>query len=213
MDTLTLTTNGHSHRDPHPTDSVVDYLTDIEHELETLQTKVRDLVSALDSPPKTDRHTHPPAISARYSAVADRERRQADIWRLVSVALATTVAGVAFYFALHSGNQELNTNQILGKIFACLTLGGIATYAGRQSAGHRQVERETQNVAVQLDALKSYADTIDAGEERNTLLLETGQRLFGQERSLPEVDHAAGDPSSVTQMTELLAELVKLVKK
>lgn len=64
--------------------------------------------------------------------------------------------------------------------FVELPLLRFAAYAARQSSEHRQAQRQAEQMALQLAALKPYLDDMRDEAKRDELLAVIAQKLFGQ---------------------------------
>ena len=117
-----------------------------------------------------------------YLKDADEQRKQANLWRWVSVAsfILTIIAG---YFTLQlfdtsvDGNTPRTVFIYLSRtilLFAPLTLAGYAT---RESSQHRRRERESKKLANELTTFRPFLAELET-EEIKEIIREASKRYF-----------------------------------
>lgn len=117
-----------------------------------------------------------------YTRNATRERKAADIWRLVAIGAALIAVAIGIWATVVAAGDETDWDLLAAKAFLGLIVAGVAAYAATQSAEHRSTQRDAEHVAVQLAALKPYLADLSQDAERDRLLVVIAEKLFGQTR-------------------------------
>lgn len=147
------------------------------------------------------------ALIGDYSNNAKEERGAANFWRWVaagSLALAICVA-VWFSFTIDSTTAW---QRVVAKIAIVLSFGGLAGYAAKQSGEHRHAQRDAEQMALQLKAIKPYLGDIGDQAKQDELLAKIADRLFGQDK-VGKIDRKDTDPALLSQLIEALSEILK----
>ena len=153
------------------------------------------------------------ALVAKYSNTADRDRRTADWWRYVTVLSISAAIIFAAWFAWTAKAATTNLTELVAKGLLTLSFGTLATYAARQSSEHRKAQREAEQMALQLAALKPYLQDIDDKPKRDVLLSEIAGKLFVGQRQIEIKDMklkpSKEDPTVTAQLLAVVLELIK----
>jgi len=144
---------------------------------------------------------------------AARERQAADIWRFVAVGcalLAALVAGLLLVWRPFDAASALSVASVAGRVTLALLLGGIATYAGRQSSDHRTREIRSRRLELELTAFRPFIEGL-AEETKEKLRTDFVDRLF---KGADGTDQALGDSPTIggDQIT-LLGNVADIVAK
>ena len=153
------------------------------------------------------------ALVGTYSRNADKDRREADKWRWIALTSVAAVAAVGIWIVVSAVAPGADWLTLAAKLALALPIAGAAAYSARQSSEHRHAQREAEHIALQLAALRPYLNDLAEANQRDALLAEIAQRLFGQpRRDGRRLDaHELGDsPGSLNQVIALLQELHKL---
>lgn len=121
-----------------------------------------------------------------YTRNATRERKAADVWRLVAIGAALIAVAIGIWATVVAAGDETDWDLLAAKAFLGLIVAGVAAYAATQSAEHRSTQRDAEHVAVQLAALKPYLADLSQDTERDRLLVAIAEKLFGQSRVPPD---------------------------
>jgi len=121
------------------------------------------------------------ALIGQYSKNAGDDKKTADVWRWMTFAsiVAAIIAAGWLAWTVTSG-EDINWHRIFAKALLTVSLGGLAAYAARQSSEHRHAQRQAEQMALQLAALKPYLRDIEDTAKRDQLLAEIALKLFGQ---------------------------------
>jgi hypothetical protein len=123
------------------------------------------------------------SLIGSYTRNATRERGAANLWRRVAVAAAAVAAAIGLWAAIVAAGSGTDWDLLAAKALLLAGVTGVAAYAAGQSSEHRNAERDAEHVAVQLATLKPYLADLSQDTERDRLLIEIAQKLFGQARS------------------------------
>lgn len=122
------------------------------------------------------------ALLGSYATNAERERTEAAKWRRVAIAAAVVAIVIGLWAAIVAADAGSDWDMLVAKVVLGSGVAAVAAYAARQSAEHRNTQRDAEHVAVQLAAIKPYLNDLEDPTERDKLLIEVAQRLFGQAR-------------------------------
>lgn len=170
-------------------------------ELEKSRDKAVDLVGVVANT----------GTAAHFQKVADYERNTANTWRIVAVVLAGAAVVVAFVTAFSaSQTPDLDWQHLLAKALITLTIAGVAAYAGRQSAEHREQERQARHTELQLKAIGAFLETMDEAQ-RAEIQNALAAHVFGPRAENPGKAEAADAPfgSILAQLASAGYELTK----
>lgn len=136
----------------------------------------------------------------RYGLEVKAQKRQADIWRWLTVVVVAVAAGVAFWAANHAdGGADDPT--FISKVLITVLLGGLATYTARQSSRHRQREESARALELDMAAFPAFIEQLDPEKQQaaRELMLQVS---FG--RPLVPPDHRGdGGPSLFERLASL----------
>lgn len=111
-----------------------------------------------------------------YARYAQQERKAAWVWSAGAVALGLGGFFVILW-ALHGVEATTSWREIITKIVASLTLGGIATYCGNQSSQHRQQERQAKRMELDIAALNPFINNLQK-EDQDKIRATFAERMF-----------------------------------
>jgi hypothetical protein len=114
--------------------------------------------------------------AGHFLAEADKEARHAFWWRMVTFALGLG-AVIATVLAAVADNPSVP--HVVAKLGVAAAFGAVATFTGRQSANHRQREKNLRDLQLQLSAFEPIISRLGerAGERETVVLI---RKLFGQ---------------------------------
>lgn len=125
---------------------------------------------------------------ATSKIVADRERRSADLCRIITVVTAAVVGGIGLWAVLATpGEASSEWQTLLANVFLSAPFAAIAAYAGRQSGSHRRAERDARHRELQLAALEPFLEPLES-EQKAAVRASFAQHLFGPPTTEPPAD-------------------------
>ncbi|MDJ0318567.1 hypothetical protein [Arthrobacter antibioticus] len=113
-------------------------------QLKELEKQARKLTEA------TAQHS----ISTEYGAHAQKLSASANKWSIAAVAVAVT--GLIALFSMMSGIENITPAEAIWKTSLSALTVAIATYMGRESAGHRKDARDAKRMQLDLNALEPF---------------------------------------------------------
>ncbi len=121
-------------------------------------------------------------VTGAYINEASEQKQAADVWRIVACVLLFIVIAGAIVTAIWSPlNGNISNEQIaeygLTRVPIVVVLGGVFTYAARQSAEHRERERNARRRALELTAFNPFIAQLPETEQR-ALIGETARKYF-----------------------------------
>lgn len=151
------------------------------------------------------------ALVTDYSKNANAEKQSALIWQVVT---ALSLLAAIVYAGLLAGHADGNTawQVIASKFGVVVASGALATYAGRQSAEHRNAQRNAEHMALQLSAVQPYLEGIEDRASREALLIKLADRLFSERKVTERISKKSprkDDVVSVNQLLELVQQFLK----
>src|SRR6185312_10005531 len=105
------------------------------------------------------------------------ERRAANTWRLVAVALGLLAITAAFLGAFVIRVSDESWPHLVAKLAVTVGIGTVAAYAGTQSARHRHREEAAKQLELDLTAIGPFLEEIsDEGGKRDEVRAEFVRR-------------------------------------
>jgi hypothetical protein len=124
----------------------------------------------------------------RYGEEVDEQKRVADMWRRGTVVLAL-LAVVGVIVAVAEKHPVAET--FAGKLALSIILGGIATYAARQSSYHRRREHHARDLQLELTAFSPFIEPLAADQQEEERVIMT-RKTFGKTTAAPAPDEEPG---------------------
>jgi phosphate uptake regulator len=112
----------------------------------------------------------------RYGEEAQQQKDAADRWRRVTVGLAI-LALVGVVYAITQRHTAVET--FTAKLSLSIILGGIATYAGGQSAAHRRREQHARGLQLELTAFAPFIEPLTPEQKEEERVIMT-RKTFGK---------------------------------
>jgi hypothetical protein len=131
--------------------------------------------------------------AGRWAQEAQKERTTANRWRWVTVAVVIAAAAVAL---LAARADSVDDPEFVSKILISVALGGLATYAAKQSGRHRNREERARRLELELAAFGPFIEPLPTElqhEQRSKMV----DRTFGQPAAEAAPD---GGPSLLGQI-------------
>lgn len=138
--------------------------------------------------------------AGRYSQEVKDQKSAANVWRWITVGVVLGAAAVALWAARA---ESVDDPHFISKVLISLALGGLAAYAAKQSAAHR--EREESARALELD-MAVFGPFIERFPQEKQV--EARDKMFDLVfgRPLRRGRGDTGGPSLVEQLRALRAE-------
>jgi hypothetical protein len=135
------------------------------------------------------------AVTSEFGQYAAKQARAAFWWAVAAVVFAVGGFGfIAVQIAtLHKG--DLSWQLVAYKIAASVALVLVAGFCAKQSAGHRDQERQAKRRQLEINALEPFLARLPE-EQAETLRVKMADRILVQPAPEPPVAGPAGLPSS-----------------
>jgi hypothetical protein len=143
-------------------------------------------------------------LSGAFAAEAKSQAGSANVWRWIALVLGLLAIGIALVTALHHPD-DLSWQALIAKLSVSLLLGGLATYAGKQSGLHRRREAVAKELELDLAAIGPFLEQMEP--EQRTEAIQAFTQRWMTSRAIAGPD-GGGSPLLVAQITEGLARLV-----
>lgn len=135
----------------------------------------------------------------RYGLEVDEQKKAADFWRWATVAFVG-LAVVALAIVVLTLGDDPQWEAFLGKLSASIALGGIATYAARQSARHRLREENARALQLELTAFGPFIEPLIPEQREEERVIMT-RKTFGKTSAATP---AAGEEPGPAPLSSLL---------
>jgi hypothetical protein len=103
-------------------------------------------------------------VASGYNETAKKEKKVANTWRLATVGVAVLAVAVLFSALFVDQSDAGSWRRLITRLVLSLSFAGLAAYCGRQSAEHRDVERDARRRQLQLAALNPYLANMPADQ-------------------------------------------------
>lgn len=133
----------------------------------------------------------------RYGEEVKEQRKAADIWRRVTIVLSVLAAAGVVTVAITLGHNP-GWEDFIGKLSASALIGGVAAYAARQSARHREREERARNFQLELTAFGPFIEPLSTEQQEEERVVMT-RKTFGKANTEVSADEEPG-PHPLSQM-------------
>lgn len=154
------------------------------------------------------------ALISDYSENAKREWISSLVWQIVatgSIIAAIVVAG----FLAHEAGSDMAWQKLIAKLAIVAASGGLATYAAKQATEHRQAQRHSEHMSLQLSAVRPYLEDVTDKAQRDALLIKLADKFFSEKRTdQPTTKKRARDKGEeFMSANDLLSFIATLIKR
>lgn len=149
-------------------------------------------------------------ITGNYQKIANAEGRQANSWRLITIAFFCTgiaVAGATFWKFWHETFSPESAWSVLIRLMYALAITAPAWYTAKESARHRSNADRARQTELELASLGPFIELMPE-EKKHQIREELTKRYFGNQ----VLEHTAEPPINFKELRELAVELVKAAK-
>ncbi|MGV8960297.1 MAG: hypothetical protein ACOH1V_07900 [Stenotrophomonas sp.] len=128
-------------------------------------------------------------VTGNYQSIANKEARQANLWRWITVGLfgaGLLMAGLTFWRFMHEPVTVANTAAIAVRLLYALAVAAPALYTARESARHRTNSDRARQTELELASLGPFIELMeesDKDEIRKSLIC----KYFGRSVDAHEV--------------------------
>lgn len=114
----------------------------------------------------------------RYGQEVTEQRKAANTWRKITVVFSLVAAIAVVVVAITLGHNP-KWEDFLGKLAASALIGGLAAYAARQSARHREREERARNFQLELTAFSPFIEPLSKEQQEEERVVMT-RKTFGK---------------------------------
>lgn len=122
------------------------------------------------------------ALISDYSKNAKREWWSSLIWQIVA-ALSILLAIIFAAILAHEATGEMVWQKLLARLVVVAAFGGLATYAAKQATEHRQAQRQSEHMSLQLSAVRPYLEDVTDKVQRDALLIKLADKFFSEKKT------------------------------
>lgn len=122
------------------------------------------------------------ALISDYSKNGLHEQKWSRIWQVLTLAslIATVVMGAILAFNTNDGTSW---QKLVARFGVLIATGGLAAYAATQASEHKQAQRHSEHLSLQLSAVRPYLAGIDDKTKRDGLLLKLAEKFFSERKT------------------------------
>ena len=150
-------------------------------------------------------------VTGNYQRIANSEARQANVWRLVTLAIfgaGVVVAGATFVKFWDLPVTTENIWSVIVRLLYAIAITAPAWYTARESARHRTNADRARQTELELASIGPFIELMPE-EKKNQIKEALTKNYFGN-----RVDnHEVQTPLDVVQFKDLVVELLKAFKK
>lgn len=153
------------------------------------------------------------ALVNKYSKNALHERKVSTRWQRIAVA---AIIGAIVWAGIlaHEAAGDMVWQKLVARLSVAAASGGLATYAAKQAAEHRQAQRQSENMSLQLSAVRPYLEDITDKTKRDELLIKLAEKFFGEKKPNRQQKKAPKDKGEeFISANDLLSFIATLIKK
>lgn len=122
-------------------------------------------------------------VTGNYQNIAIKETKQADNWRLITMALfvgGLAIAGFTFYKFYHEPVTPTNTLAIVVRLLYALAIAAPAFYTARESARHRTNADRAKQTELELASLGPFIELMKS-EDKDEIRKSLIKSYFGRQ--------------------------------
>ncbi len=149
------------------------------------------------------------ALISDYSKNARREWISSLVWQIVA---ALSIIFTAFL--AHKATGEMVWQKLIARLSVVAASGGLATYAAKQAAEHRQAQRQSEHMALQFSAVRPYLEDVTDKGQRDALLIKLADKFFSEKKIEQPKKKATKDKGEeFISANDLLNFITALIKR
>lgn len=149
------------------------------------------------------------ALISDYSKNARREWISSLVWQIVAALSIFFTAILA-----HKATGEMVWQKLIARLSVVAASGGLATYAAKQAAEHRQAQRQSEHMALQFSAVRPYLEDVTNKEQRDALLIKLADKFFSEKKIEQPKKKATKDKGEeFISANDLLNFITALIKR
>lgn len=148
-----------------------------------------------------------------YQEFANKERKAANLWKIIAVASFIGLIGFAIYafYGVLKIEPTLNWSLFAGRVFVASTFALLGTYAARLADRHEEKERINRRMELELASIDPYLVGLPE-EVSHKLKASLAERLFARKEPIKAKKKEEISGSSfdlIKQLVDTLRDLIK----
>ena len=156
------------------------------------------------------------SVGAGYLKSASDERKQANLWRWISVGFIVATAAWLFYAYSHSAITVVDGGIVWSKVLTVFSLTGVllfgAAFSSQQSNRHRENEKRASWFALQVKAIDPFINSLET-KDRNELKRLLSERLFANSEELRESSGGVISEHALNVIVKAITDILGKVPK
>ena len=153
------------------------------------------------------------ALISDYSQNAKREWWSSLIWQVIAAGSIITAIIVAGFLA-HEAGSDMAWQKLVAKLAIVAASGGLATYAAKQATEHRQAQRQSEHMSLQLSAVRPYLEDVADKTQRDALLIKLADKFFSERKiEQPKKKSTKDKGEEFISANDLLNFIATLIKR
>lgn len=152
------------------------------------------------------------STAGAFSKEADLQKGEADKWRRNAILLGLGAAVVALVAVVYAVTVEVNTSLIAAKLALAVVFGGLAGYAAKQSAEHRDREVRARRLELELTSFGPFTEGLKDVPKEQDARAKLIERIFVGDPG-PGSDSPDGVPALTGGQITLVGQLFDQAKK
>ncbi|MEX2492887.1 MAG: hypothetical protein WD425_14120 [Nitrospirales bacterium] len=156
------------------------------------------------------------SVGAGYLKNALEERKQANLWRWISIVFIVATAGWLFYAYSQSSLTVVDGGIIWSKVLTVFSLTSVllfgAALSSQQSNRHRANEKRASWFALQVKAIDPFINSLEP-KERNELKRLLSERLFANPDEINEGSGSVISEHAVNVIVKSITDILGKVPK
>lgn len=158
------------------------------------------------------------SVTSGYQKTAHQAWWHALAWQGIAIITLGAIVFMAYHFVLPLVQQDsFPWGSFATRVFLTLPIAVLAAYAISQADKYQQVERRSQKLALELEAIGPFLAPLPS-EKQEEFRLKIGERSFGTSQDLID-RHSIKSPSSMVDLIpknkearEFITEFIKAIK-
>lgn len=146
-------------------------------------------------------------VTGNYQKIADREWKQAELFRWIAIASFAFMAGIVVWVVWSVQAKDFNWQIALFRVGVALALVAPAIYCARESSRHRALETRNRRIELELASLNPFLEQLPQ-EKVHAIIEGLTSEYFGN-----QIENPDGKSSGLTKLKNLKAEdLIKVIE-
>lgn len=154
------------------------------------------------------------ALISDYSKNAKREWISSIVWQ-ITAAVAIIAAIIVAGLLADEADSAMAWQKLVAKLTIVVASGGLATYAAKQATEHRQAQRKSEHMSLQLSAVRPYLEDVTDKVQRDALLIKLADKFFSERKieQQPKKKNAENKGDELISANDLLNFIATLIKR